>query len=182
MEAEKILREIEEISKNEFLPIIGPLKGQVLVEAITERKPRKILEIGTLVGYSALLMALHMPKNAKITAIEKSEGLVKIAKRNIKKAGLSKRIEVVQGDARKVIPSLSGKFDFVFIDAEKSEYLDYLRLAEPKMSKSCVVVADNVKIFKNTMDDYLNHVRNPKNYKSKTYDVGFDAVEVSVKK
>ena len=50
------------------------------------------------------------------------------------------------------------------------------------MSKSCVVVADNVKIFKNTMDDYLNHVRNPKSYKSKTYDVGFDAVEISVKK
>ena len=104
MGVEKILREIEEISKNEFLPIIGPLKGQVLVEAVTERKPRKILEIGTLVGYSALLMALHMPKNAKITAIEKSPGLAKIAKRNIKKAGLEKRIEVVQGDARKVIP------------------------------------------------------------------------------
>jgi predicted O-methyltransferase YrrM len=89
---------------------------------------------------------------------------------------------VVHGDALEVIPKLSGKFDFIFIDAEKSEYLQYLKLAENRISKNCVVVADNVKIFKNTLGDYLNHVRNPKNYKSKTYDLGFDAIEVSVKK
>lgn len=176
---QKILEEIEEISKNQFLPIIGPVKGQVLAKLITKKRPKKILEVGTLVGYSAMLMAMHVPK-AKIITIEKSPGLAKIAKRNVAKAGLSKRIKVVQGDALEVIPRLRAGFDFIFLDAEKSEYLQYLRLAEIKMNKKCIVIADNVKIFANTLSEYLAYVR--KRYKSRACDFGFDAVEVSVKK
>ncbi len=175
---QEILEVLEEISKNQFLPIIGPIKGQVLAELIVEKRPKKILEVGTLVGYSAMLMALHT--NAKITTIEKSKKFAEIAKRNIAKSGLTNRVKVVHGDAREVIPRLKKGFDFIFIDAEKSEYLSYLQLAENKMSKNCVIVADNVKIFKNTLSDYLAYVRSK--YKSKLHDFGFDAIEVSVKK
>lgn len=175
----KILEHIEGISRNEFLPIVGPVKGQALVRLVKERKPRKILEIGALVGYSTILMASSMPKNSKIITIEKSPGMARIARKNIAKAKLSSKVKVIEGDACKVIPKLRHKFDFVFIDAEKSEYVDYIQLAEMKMSKRCTVVADNVKIFSHTLSDYLHYVRSK--YKSKTHDFGFDAIEVSEK-
>mgnify|MGYP001593812857 CR=1 FL=1 len=177
---QKILEEIEEISKNHFLPIIGPVKGGALKELIKKYKPKNVLEIGSLVGYSAILMAVHLPARSKITTIEKSPGFAKIARKNVAKAKLSRKVKVIQGDAINVIPRLKGKFDFIFLDAEKGEYLDYIKLAESRMAKKCVVVADNVKIFRNTLSDYLNYVKS--NYKSRTYDFGFDAVEASVKK
>ena len=180
MEAEKVLAEIEEMTKNGFLPIIGPIKGSFLADLINKYKPKSALEIGSLVGYSTILIALNLPAGSKLTTIEKSPGLVKIAKRNIEKAGLPEKVKVVEGDAIKVIPKIKANFDFVFLDAEKSEYLDYLRLIEPKMAKKCIVVADNVGVFKTTLSDYLTYVK--KNYKSRTHDFGFDAVEVSVKK
>ena len=180
VETEKILREVEEISKNQFLPIIGPVKGELLAKLITKKRPGKVLEVGTLVGYSAMLMAMYMPGSSSIVTIEKSKGLAGIAKRNIAGAGLSKRIRVIHGDALDVIPKLKEKFGLVFLDAEKSEYLDYLKLAESRMAKKCIVVADNVKIFANTLSDYLDYVRN--NYKSRMHDFGFDAMEVSERK
>ena len=75
---------------------------------------------------------------------------------------------------------LKEKFGLVFLDDEKSEYLDYLKIAESRMAKKCIVVADNVKIFANTLSDYLDYVRN--NYKSRMHDFGFDAMEVSERK
>lgn len=177
MDVREILDEIEQM---ENLPIIGPVKGELLANLVKKHKPNNVLEIGSLVGYSTILIALNLPAGSKLTTIEKSPGLVKIAKRNIEKACLTEKVKVVEGDAIKVIPRIKANFDFVFLDAEKSEYLDYLRLIEPKMAKRCIVVADNVGVFKTTLSDYLTYVK--KNYKSRTHDFGFDAVEVSVKK
>lgn len=178
---EEILREIEEEAKHQFLPIIGPIKGKVLADVIKKYKPKTILEVGTLIGYSAVLMSQFLLRNGKIISIEIDSNIAKIAKQNFKKAGVDKKIDLKIGDALKVIPELKGPFDMLFLDAEKEEYLDYLKLAEGKLSDHAVVIADNVKIFAESMKDYLDYVRNSDRYQSQTYDFGFDAVEVSIR-
>jgi predicted O-methyltransferase YrrM len=87
----------------------------------------------------------------------------------------------VVGDAVKVIPTLRGCFDAVFIDAEKTEYMDYLRLVEDKLHKGAVVVADNAGIFADQMQDYLRYVRTSGKYRSQYVPVGDDGLEISVK-
>jgi caffeoyl-CoA O-methyltransferase len=181
MEADAVLREIEELSKKEFLPIIGSVKGKHLVSAVRKFKVKSVLEVGTLVGYSAILIASNLPEEGKVVTIEIKPESAERAKENILKAGMADKIEVHVGNALNVIRQLKGKFDMVFIDATKDEYLEYLKLAEGKLKKNGVVFADNVKMFAGEMQDYLGHVRNSGKYKSENIDVGFDAVEVSTK-
>ncbi len=140
--------------------MIGRDKGQVLIKAIHDSKPKRILEVGTLIGYSAILMAKELPIDACITTIEIHADEAKIARENIEKAQVRPKIEVVVGDALEVIPKLTGKFDMVFIDAAKEEYLDYLKLVEKKLCKKSIVVADNAGIFADQMKEYLDYVRN----------------------
>jgi predicted O-methyltransferase YrrM len=180
-EAEKVLKEIESRSERKFLPIIGPDKGRVLVRVIHEIKPKRVLEVGTLVGYSAILMAKELESDAHLITIEVHSDEAEIARENIKRAEVSPSIDVVVGDAIKVIPKLAGKFDMVFIDAEKTEYLGYLRLVERKLHRGSVVVADNAGIFADQMKDYLNYVRSSGRYRSEYVSFGEDGVEVSVK-
>lgn len=172
---------IEKIEDEGHWMIVGPQKGKILASAVKKKKPKAILEIGTYIGYSAILMAEAWPK-AKMVTIEVDSENAEIARENIKSAGFEKRIEIKVGDAKELIPSLSETFDFIFIDAAKEDYLDYLRLAEGNLPKGAVVVADNVKMFKESMRDYLEYVRESEKYESKTYDVGPDALEVSIKK
>ena len=103
------------------------------------------------------------------------------ARENIKKAKVRPTVDVIVGDAIDVIPTLTGKFDMVFVDADKTEYLAYLRLAEDKLHKGSVIVADNAGIFADEMKDYLDHVRFSGKYSSKYVSVGEDGLEVSVK-
>lgn len=179
MQAGKVLRGIEEQAAERTLPIIGKKKGSLLIRLLRKHKPRRILEIGTLVGYSAILMASY--SEAHITSIEVSRTAAQAAGYNIRRAGLSDRITILTGDARLVIPTQQGTFDFVFIDAEKSQYLTYLLLAESKMNQGTVIVADNAKIFADEMKEYLRHVRQSGMYKSEFHDLGFDGMEVSVR-
>jgi Predicted O-methyltransferase len=88
---------------------------------------------------------------------------------------------LVVGDARVVIPKLNYSFNFMFIDADKRQYLEYLKLAEPLLKEGSIIVADNVKIFRNILSDYLDYVRGSKKYSSYSIDVGDDAIEVSKK-
>ena len=85
------------------------------------------------------------------------------------------------GDAKEVIPTLKGTFDLIFIDAEKREYIDYMRLVEKKIQKGSLVVADNVVIFAEEVKDYLEYVRSSGKYRSKFIPVGADGLEVSTK-
>lgn len=181
MKADDVLKNIQEEAKYTFLPIIGPQKGRVLVDVVKQHKPKNILEVGTLVGYSAILMSQYLPKSSRITTIEINPQIAEIAAKNFKKAGVEKLIELKIGNAIGVIPTLINKFDLLFLDAAKEEYLQYLKLAEPKLEKDAIVVADNVGMFENAMKDYLDYVRNSPQFKSKTIDFGFDAVEVSRK-
>lgn len=205
-----VLSEIEEIAKKNSLPSIGPIKGKIIGKVIKRYKPKTILEIGTLHGYSAILMANFVlkthaddyyhydgndtpPKEIIVTCLEIDKNLTKIAKKNIERAGLSDRIDVITGDAIKVIPILDNnhyKFDFVFLDAEKNQYFLYLKLLEENnlLKKKAIVVADNVLIYENEMKDYLDYVRNSGRYNSHTTETSLefnknvkDALEISIK-
>jgi len=180
MDIIKFLEKLEEEAKIMKYPIIGRIKGKVLEAIIKKYKIKKILEIGTLIGYSAILMGKEI-KKGKVTTIEINKEIADIAKKNIEKANLSDKIEVIVGDAKEVIKVLNEEYDMLFIDAEKSEYLTYLKLAEKIIKKGGIIVADNVKKFENEMKDYLEYVRYSGKYKSYTLDLGFDALEISFK-
>ena len=179
--ADEVLKEIERMTEDEFLPIIGPHKGKVLVEAFRKAKPKHVLEVGTLIGYSAILIGKELNKEATITTIEIHKNEAQVAKQNIERAGIPPRVDVIVGDALKVIPTLKECFDAIFIDAEKTEYFQYLKLTENKLHEGTVIVADNAGIFADQMQDYLDYVRNSGKYKSSFVQVGEDGVEISIK-
>jgi predicted O-methyltransferase YrrM len=179
--ADEVLREIEGMTQKQFLPIIGPEKGKFLVEAFRKVKPKHVLEVGTLIGYSAVLIGKELDEDATITTIEIHAAEAKMAEANVKRAGIPPKVKVIVGNALKLIPTLKDCFDAVFIDAEKTEYYEYLRLIEDKLHKGTVIVADNAGIFADQMQDYLGYVRNSGKYKSKFVQVGEDGVEISIK-
>jgi predicted O-methyltransferase YrrM len=152
-----------------------------LIDVILEIKPRRILEVGTLVGYSAMLMGKQLERDAHLITIEIHEDEAKIARENISRAEIPSTIDVIVGDAIEVIPKLTGKFDLVFVDADKTEYLEYLRLVEDKLHEGSVVVADNAGISADQMKDYLDYVRSSGKYRSRYIPVDEDGLEVSVK-
>jgi predicted O-methyltransferase YrrM len=200
----KILAEIEETARKEFLPSIGPIKGKIIEDVIKEYKPKKALEIGTLHGYSAILISniilsgkydnenFNSERSSTepiLISVEKDQRLANIARKNIEKARLSEKIQVINGDALEIIPRLKSKFNMIFLDATKSEYLKYLQLIEKYslLNKRAVVVADNVLIYENEMKDYLDYVRNSGKYISHTTETSLeftknvkDALEVSI--
>ena len=202
----KILAEIEETARKEFLPSIGPIKGKIIEDVIKEYKPKKVLEIGTLHGYSAILIAniilsgeydnenFNSERSSTepiLISVEKDQKLANIARKNIEKARLSEKVQVINGDALEIIPRLKSKFKFnmIFLDATKSEYLKYLQLIEKYslLNKRAVIVADNVLIYENEMKDYLDYVRNSGKYISRTTETSLeftknvkDALEMSI--
>jgi predicted O-methyltransferase YrrM len=177
--ADKVLIEIETKTKKKFLPIVGPHRGQALVETIRKNKPKRVLEIGTLIGYSAILMAKELESSAHLITIGINPNETKSARENIIKAKIAATIDVITGDAKEVIPKLSGKFDMVFIDAEKTESLQYLQLAEPKLHKGSIIIADNAGTHAHEMKDYLNYVRSSGKYSSQYVPVDEDGLEIS---
>lgn len=180
-EAQDVLQEIEGLTERQFLPIIGPEKGRILEEIIREVKPKRVLEVGTLIGYSAVLIGKELDTDARLITIEIHSDEAKIARENIKKAHIPPKVEVIVGNANDVLRKQSGKFDVVFIDAEKTEYLAYLCLIEKRLRKGSVVVADNAGIFADQMKEYLEYVRSSRKYSSRYVPVKEDGLEVSVK-
>jgi len=186
-----ILKELEHIAKRDQLPSIGPIKGKIVSDIIKKHKPTTILEIGTLHGYSAILMAGLLSDDGKLITIEIDKNLAEIARTNMAKAGLSHKIKVICDNGLDVIPRLTGyRFDLIFLDATKCEYLLYLRLLEEKnlMKRHSVVVADNVILYESEMKDYLEYVRNSGRYKSQTTETTLefnknvkDALEISLR-
>jgi len=181
MKGDAVLREIERLSKRTYLPIIGPVKGRYLADTVRKFNVKNVLEVGTLIGYSAILIALNLPQEGRVVTIEINPESARLAKENIQKAGFADKIEVRAGDALTVIPRIKDRFDMVFLDATKDEYLEYLKLSENKLEKGGVVFADNVKMSAHEMRDYLDYVRNSGRYKSEYVHVVFDGVEISRK-
>lgn len=164
--SETVLRELEKLAANESLPIVGLEKGKVLTGIIREVQPLCVLEVGTLIGYSTILIGKHLRSDAHLITLEIHAEDARIAERNIQRAEISPVVEVIVGDAKEVIPKLKGPFDLIFIDAEKREYIDYIRLVEKNIHKGSLVVADNVVIFVEEVKDYLEYVRSSGKYRS----------------
>jgi predicted O-methyltransferase YrrM len=187
--ASKVLQSLEKIAQKEFVPSIGPTKGKIITEIIKKYNPKTVLEIGTLYGYSAILMANILPVGGKVVTIELDKLIAATARNNIADAGLSDKIDIVDANALEAIPKLDLKYDLLFLDAAKDEYLKYLKSAENKnLKKGSIVVADNVEVSKNEMLDYLEYVRSSGIYKSETIETTLeftpnvrDAIEVSIK-
>jgi predicted O-methyltransferase YrrM len=186
----RVLKALVKMAEKEFVPSIGPIKGKIVTKIIKKCKPRNILEIGTLYGYSAILMASMLPcSNGRVVTIEINKSVAEAAIKNIEDAGLSDKIMVVTGNALNVIPKLDLRFQLMFLDAAKDEYLSYLKLAEKKcLVIGAVVVADNVRVSKDEMLEYLEYVRYSGLYKSETIETILeftpkikDAIEVSIK-
>jgi predicted O-methyltransferase YrrM len=178
------------MAEKEFVPSIGPIKGKIIADIIKRYQPEDILEIGTLYGYSAILMANTLSGlDGKVVTIEMDRSIAETARKNIAEAGLLEKIKVIVGNALDNIPKLNQKFQLMVLDAAKIEYLKYLKSAEKKcLEKGAVIVADNVEVSKNKMLDFLEYVRNSGIYRSETIETTLeytpnikDAIEVSIK-
>jgi predicted O-methyltransferase YrrM len=162
------------------IPVIGKEKSRVLRRLLLRHQPRRGIEVGSLFGYSAILVAGHMPRGGRLVCVEQNAYLAKFVVSNVEKAGLARHVRVVVGDALRVLPLLRGPVDFLLIDANKEDYLDYLRAVESRLVKGALVVADNTGIYRRDVKPYLDHVRGDSRFTSREYDFGFDCMEVSV--
>ena len=137
------LDRLEEEAIADFVPIIRKDMQAFLKFMMRLCKPRNILEVGTAVGFSALLMSEYAPE-AHITTIENYEKRIPIARDNIAKAGKSASIDLIAGDATEILPTLNGTYDFIFMDAAKGQYINFLPEIMRLLSKGGILVSDNV--------------------------------------
>ena len=126
------------------VPIIRKETASLLQAMVAAKQPEHILEVGTAVGYSALLMAQVMPEGTDIITIEKYEPRIPVARRHFEEAGLSGRITLLEGDAGEILKKLEGPFDFIFMDAAKGQYIHWLPDILRLLSANGVLFSDNV--------------------------------------
>ena len=126
------------------VPIIRKETANFLQAMVAAKQPKRILEVGTAVGYSALLMAQVMPEGTDIITIEKYEPRIPVARRHFEEAGLSDRITLLEGDAGEILKELDGSFDFIFMDAAKGQYIHWLPDILRLLSTGGVLFSDNV--------------------------------------
>ena len=140
-----VLEEIEKEARKDGVPIIRKEMESFLRVMLSIKKPMRILELGTAVGYSAILMSECINGKGQIITIENYDKRIPIAKENIKKAGRENVIKLLEGDAMEIMPTLeSDQFDFVFMDAAKAQYIHFLPEVLPLMKKDGVLITDNV--------------------------------------
>ena len=163
------LNKIKGKALEEHIPIIMDDTLEVVDKILKEVKPSRILEIGTAVGYSAICFSEYLQKNGVIDTIEREEQRVKEAKINVEKVGVSDKINIYEGDAVEILPTLNEKYDVVFIDAAKGKYPFFLKEALRMLNPTGVILADNILYKGYVMSDYNKHkqrtaVRNLREY------------------
>ena len=192
------LDEIEEYALQTQVPIIRKSMQQLLRFLLMLTKPKNILEVGTAIGFSALLMSEYAPEDAHITTIEKYEKRIPIARDNFAKAGKTEQITLLEGDATDILKGLEGSYDLIFMDAAKGQYIhfmpDILRLLAP----GGLLISDNVlqdgdiiesrfavtrrnRTIHSRMRDYLYELTHHPELETTILPVG-DGVTLSVKK
>lgn len=139
-----LLGEIGKAARQNKVPVIREETAAFLQAMTVSVRPKAILEVGTAVGYSALLMAEVMPSDCHITTIEKYEKRIPEARRNFEKAGETDRITLLEGDAQEILEGLTGPFDLVFLDAAKGQYLVWLPRLLELMRPGGMLISDNV--------------------------------------
>lgn len=163
------LQKIKEKALEEHIPIIMDDTLEVVDKILKEIKPKKILEIGTAVGYSAMCFSKYLQEDGIIDTIERDEERIAEAKVNIGKVGVAEKINILEGDAVEILPTLTGKYDMIFIDAAKGKYPFFLKEALRMLEKDGVILADNILYKGYVMSDYNKHkqrtaVRNLREY------------------
>ena len=139
-----VIEEIEQEALDTFVPIIRKETQSFLKVLLMMKKPLRILEVGTAVGFSAILMSEYMPEEGHITTIENYVKRIPIARENFKRAGKEDKITLIEGDALEVMKSLEGPFDFIFMDAAKGQYIYYMPEAIRLLAPEGVLMSDNV--------------------------------------
>lgn len=143
-ENSKILEAIESEALSTYVPIIRKEMQSFLKVLLTIQKPMRILEVGTAVGFSALLMSEYAPTGCEITTIENYEKRIPIARNNFKRAGKESQITLLEGDAMEVLPTLDEPYDFIFMDAAKGQYIHYMPEVMRLLKTGGTLVSDNV--------------------------------------
>ena len=136
--------QIAKAARADRVPIIRKETASFLQAMVAATRPKRILEVGTAVGYSALLMAQVMPEETDIITIEKYEPRIPVARRHFAEAGLSDRITLLEGDAGEILKKLDGSFDFIFMDAAKGQYLNFLPRVLELLQPEGILISDNV--------------------------------------
>jgi len=143
-ESTPMLKEIEEYAGINHIPIISKEVAQFLNFMINLKRPSKILELGTAIGYSSISMCIFSERKAHITTIERSDEMILIAEDNIKNFELENKIEIIKGECLEVLESLNDKFDMIFIDAGKGHYNHFHPHCMRLLEKNGIIIADNV--------------------------------------
>lgn len=192
------LNELEQYAIKTNVPIIRPQMQSLLKLLLAVKQPKRILEVGTAIGFSALLMSEYGPGDCKITTIEKYEKRIPAARENFKKAGKEKEITLLEGDAAQLLKTLKESYDFIFMDAAKGQYLSFLPDILKLMPEGGLLISDNVlqdgdvmesrfavtrrnRTIHTRMRDYLYELKNHEQLQTDILPVG-DGVTVSVKR
>lgn len=197
-ENSEILEQIEREALNDGVPIIRKEMQSFLKVLLRIKKPLHILEVGTAVGFSAILMSEYVAENCKITTIENYEKRIPVARDNFKRAGKEAQITLIEGDAMEVLKGLEGSYDFVFMDAAKGQYIAYLpevlRILSPEgilvsdnvlqngeIIESCFVVERRDRTIHSRMREYLYTLKHHEELETSILPLG-DGVALSIKK
>ena len=193
-----LLDEIEKEALAAEIPIIRRSTEQLLKFLMASAKPRKILEVGTAIGFSALLMSEYAPADARITTIEKYEKRIPIARENFRKAGREEQITLLEGDAAEILTGLDGGYDLIFMDAAKGQYIHFMPEILRLLAPGGLLLSDNVlqdgdviesrfavtrrnRTIHSRMRDYLYELTHHSQLETVILPVG-DGVTLSVKK
>lgn len=163
------LKRIKQKALEDHIPIIMDDTLEVISDVLIKIKPIKILEIGTAVGYSAICFSEYLQEKGRIDTIEREENRVKQARENFEKMQVEDKIQIYEGDAVEILPTLQGNYDVIFIDAAKGKYPFFLEQALRMSHQGTIIIADNVLYKGYVMGDYNKHkqrtaVRNLREY------------------
>ncbi len=140
----EILDVIEKEALDSYVPIVRKEMQSFLKFLLAMTKPMEILEVGTAVGFSAILMATYAPEGCKVTTIENYDKRIPIAKENFIRAGKQNQITLLEGDAAEILPTLSKEYDLIFMDAAKAQYIHFMPQMMRLLKSGGVLVSDNV--------------------------------------
>ena len=163
------LEKIKQKALEEHIPIIMDDTLEVIEKELKKNPPKKILEIGAAVGYSAMCFSEFLAEDGRIDTIERDEERIKEAKENFKKVEVEYKINLYEGDAVEILPTLNERYDMVFIDAAKGKYPFFLKESLRMINKNGIIFADNILYKGYVMSDYNKHkqrtaVRNLREY------------------
>lgn len=195
---EGLIGELEREAKETAVPIIPLEVKSFMTTVLAGKRPKRILEIGTAIGYSAILMSQYLEEGGHITTIERNPKMQVRAKENIAKAGLETVIEMKEGDALDILPTITGQFDFIFIDAAKGHYNTFFEWSKKLVADGGIIMADNVlhkgmvakdrfdiprrqRTIHKRMREFLVDILNDPKYKSSVLPIG-DGVAICYKK